>query len=221
MLQFLPLIGAGISAIAALFAPKPEPIVVVNENKTDLVSMRDEAVRAGFNPVSVLRSGAWSGFSRSTQTQSGGVAHNPWGDALGHIGAGLSNFSWNPLSDELTKSAIKLNNAQANSFAAPMFKTSGSSQQRMTVAKGGGFDWMKPGVETKAEGVKSLIDPDGNPFLLLPGTDAQTVEDELGEGAGNVHGLERWFKSWMWNNFGGRPTTYKGVQTKQYTGGGF
>lgn len=225
MLQFLPLIGAGISALASLFAPKPEPVVV--ENKTDLVSMREEAVRAGFNPVSVLRSGAWSGFSRSTQT--GGVAHNPWGDAAQAIGSGLMNFSWNPLNDELTKSAIRLNDAQAGSFSAQMFKTAGSATQRVTTSNGG-WTPRTSKVETVGGPVVKLQTGRFTENILLPGAKAEDVEAELGELAGDLYGVNRWLHSWLWQTFEGRPAYYQnpdgsfkkdGPQRKMYTGGGF
>ena len=114
---FAPLIGGVVSAFGALAAPKPKPASL------DLVAMRREAERAGFNPLAVLRSGGAMGFSNAP-------ADYRFSNALGAIGAGISNWNYDPVSmnrnmveleiAKKTLANLNANGAPANmSFAVP------------------------------------------------------------------------------------------------------
>lgn len=57
---FTSILGAVAGPIASLFKKKEKPQKV--ENSVDYVKMRDNAIKAGFNPLTVLRNGGSAGF---------------------------------------------------------------------------------------------------------------------------------------------------------------
>lgn len=126
---FAPLIGGVVSGLGQLFAPKPKPASL------DLVAMRREAERAGFNPLAVLRAGGAMGFTNAP-------ADYRFSNALGTLGAGISNWNYDPTS--LSRGVVELeiakktlanmnNKAPANmSFAVP--KVAAAAGKPVTMA---------------------------------------------------------------------------------------
>ena len=74
-------IGGVVSAVASNIGRKTVNQVTTQTQSADLVGMRNESVRAGFNPLTVLRSGgigAWTNYTTNTPV----TQQNFWGRAF-------------------------------------------------------------------------------------------------------------------------------------------
>lgn len=185
---FLPLIGTAVSAIGALMQPKQEPVKVTNE--IDFVKMRANAEAAGINPVAALRAGAASGFTTSTQSAQ---AVNPFADMLGVVGAGISNWNWNPVND--ARQVVEL----------------GIAKKTLSMINSGQISMPRFGPDIpKFTGRNSTRTADGSPgtmslpwwdgdFAIGNDTPAQDVADQYGEFIGDTAGFVQYLQD-AWAN---------------------
>lgn len=111
MLQFLPLIGAGISALGSLFAPKPKPQTVTNS--IDLAKLRADAEANGFNPLTIIRGGGLAGYGVQNIPA---AADTRLSDALMTFGSGLANFSYDPYGEAKSVAELRLAEAQIKAY---------------------------------------------------------------------------------------------------------
>lgn len=187
-----PVIGAGISAIGALLAPKPKPEKQVTKTETtvDLVKLRDEAIRAGFNPLTVMRAGGVMGFSyTNSTTRLPALPDMRLSNALGYLGAGVSAFSYDPFREERHSMDMRLGEAQIAMWNRMGIDSSG----------GGGAYSVSPSVSVPLTGGVSL--DVAHPNL------AQEAENHFGEIGGELFGipnlvetLSRYSQNWFEEN---------------------
>lgn len=117
---FVPLIGGAISAVGSFMsadaARKAQEdaakIPQVTRSEIDLVKMRQDAEKAGFNPVAVLRAGGAAGYVTTHHPRLSSVSPvSPFGEGLQSIGGALSAFQWDPYADR--RAALEFGVAEA------------------------------------------------------------------------------------------------------------
>lgn len=208
-------LGGAIAGIGALIAPKPEP--TVQTNSIDLKRLRADAEAAGFNPLTIIRGGGLSGFSRSEMSAAPDMRLS---NAFSAFGGAIAGASWDPYGAARSKTELRLMEAQIADFA-----------RRGSAPSGMSFSTPK----AKVTGDSAILrTTDGRAWTTGPGSPAGDVQQEYGELAGDLYGIERYLVDGWNRRFGtlGRtaPVSWgpdgwkrdpKGAHSVIVTGGGF
>ena len=208
---FAGLIGGAISAVGALMAPAPKP--TVQTNSIDLKRLRADAEASGFNPLTIIRGGGLSGYGRSEMSAAPDMRLS---SAFQSFGTAVANWSFDPYGAERSRTELRLMEAQIGDFA-----------RRGSAPSGMSFRVPK----AELTGPTVLNNADGTPFALGPGSPAAEVQNEYGEGVGDLFGWNRWLTDqWKrtfatelnvsWDKNGWKPDP-RGTRSKILTGGGF
>lgn len=104
MVAWGPILGAGISALGSLFGGSDD-----DETTTtiDYKEMADEAMKAGFNPLTAIRNGGSAGFTTVSHPALSGAA---FGGAFQTLGNAL--MSWDARADERAAVELDIQRAQ-------------------------------------------------------------------------------------------------------------
>lgn len=121
MFEPVSLITGGVSLISGLFGRKKKQETTTSTSTTDLVGLRDEAVRAGYNPLTALRAGVAGGFVTTTTKGpaqgGGGGGGSAIADGIGQIAGSLFGSFNAPKNDPIkvkskTTGEVRLVNSQ-------------------------------------------------------------------------------------------------------------
>lgn len=153
---FAPIIGGAIGALGSLLAPKPK-------TGLDLKQLRKDAEKAGFNPLTVLRSGAAGSY--------GHVADNRLSYALQTFGSGVANFNYDPYGQAKSLAEIRLAEAQI----AELGRRGAPANMSLDVPSSAGTNNIRMG------GFDFGTSPDW--------ADAQVIEDRYGDVASWGYGI--------------------------------
>lgn len=104
MVAWGPILGAGISAIGSLFGGSDDDETTT---RIDYKRMANDAMEAGFNPLTAIRNGGSAGFTTVSHPALSGAA---FGGAFQTIGNAL--MSWDARADERAELELEIQRAQ-------------------------------------------------------------------------------------------------------------
>lgn len=188
------ILGAGASIIGSIFGSKKEKQETTT--RVNYSQMVADAEAAGFNPLTVLRSGGAAGHMTTTHPALSGF--NPVGQALQTVGQALANYD--PQANARSALETKLLNAQLiniqtdtkarmRSFEVPV-RTGATAvnalgQPIRSAAAQTGLGYQG----TPTPGDFSVTNPYPMGVIVDPAVaDAQNFEDRNGELAGSIYG---------------------------------
>lgn len=99
---FASIIGGAIGAVGSLMAPKPKTGI-------DLGQLRRDAEENGFNPLTILRSGAAASY--------GHVADTRFSNAMQTFGSGVAQWQYDPYGEAKSIAELNLAKAQIGHYA--------------------------------------------------------------------------------------------------------
>lgn len=190
---FAPIVGGLIGAAGALMAPKPKPVTNTVSNSIDLVRLRDDAEKAGFNPLTIIRGGGLAGYGTSVSTGSA-AADTRLSDALQTFGSGVAQWQYDPYGEAKSLSELALAKAQIQAFARD-----GSAPANLSLGGVPSASGSLPGAGSGATGWRFLgVDVAGNPIT----SDAQVAENRHGDLVGSIWGVGTLVSDigkWVWD----------------------
>lgn len=189
---FAPLIGGAIGALGQMFAPKPKPTTT----KLNLVEMRAEAERAGFNPLAVLRSGAAMGFSTGSAPPD-----MRFSNALGVFGNAVSQWQYDPVGTSLTHQRADVELQLAKRMLADWGKVGAPANMSFKTPRVSG---VSPNLTTK------IALPFNLPSMTVANPElAEQAQTHFGEPLEWVFGVGNFIDSLAMSVTGHNPRTWK------------